>query len=584
MYDRNQTRRLIVFLSFLIIAGFVATSLISYFVSRASLRKKIVTSELPLTSDNIYSEIQRDLLAPVFISSMMANDTFLQSWVVNGEKNVGEITDYLHSIQKKYNTFTSFFVSDKSRIYYQSKGILKKVKPNEKRDEWYFRVRKMKASYETNVDPDMANKDTMTIFINHKVYDRKRNYIGAAGVGLKVSAVKSLIESYHTKYHRNIYFIDHDGNIALSSASIDLSNTNVRKVAGISSVTDAILKNKSNRLEYQRNGKIFYLNTRYIPELKWYLLVEQAADSSSGGIFKTLLFNLILSGCVSIIVILITVMLLDVYQRKLRDMVAADFRLKGINKDQQEEIAKQHQALLESNNKLTELNRSKDTLFSIISHDLRAPVGNIYNLLEMLEEDITDTDEEVKDIIARLKDISESTVGLLDNLFNWAKSQISEVSFDPRVLELKVILQECREQLNMQSERKNIDVGLNCQSGLKVYADENMVKTIIRNLLSNAIKFTPENGKIFIDAISRGDKVSVSVHDSGIGIAAARLPEIFVFAKDKSTEGTDGERGTGLGLALCQDLAELNGGDIKVISEPGTGSTFTLNLKASKSS
>jgi signal transduction histidine kinase len=581
MHDRNQTRRLIIFLSLLIVAGFVATSLISYLVSRSTLRGQIITHELPLTSDNIYSEIQRDLLVPVSISSMMANDTFLQNWVVNGEKDVNKITQYLQTIQSKYHTFTSFLVSEKTGLYYQSKGILKTVKSTEKRDAWYFRVRKMKPSYEVNVEPDMANKYTMTIFINHKVYDCKGNFIGATGVGLKVSAVKSLIESYHNKYQRNIYFVSPEGQVVLSSSSIDSSTDNIKNIPGISSVASEVLVDKKHRFEYRRNGKTFFLNTRYIPELKWYLLVEQSADSATAGIFKTLVFNLILCGLVSIVVIIITSLALYAYQRKLQEMVKADFHLKLINKDQQQEIDKQNMELLENNKKLTQLNKSKDTLFSIISHDLRSPIGNISNLLEMLEGDLKEnSNEEVKDIISRLKDISGSTMTLLGNLFDWAKSQISEVSYIPEEVIIEDLLRECRALQNEQSEKKSIGVSLNCEADLTVFADANMVNTIIRNLLSNAIKYTPENGKICIDAIRRGDEVAISVHDSGVGIDSNRISELFDFIQNKSTNGTQGERGTGLGLALCRDLAKLNNGEIQVISEVGTGSTFTLKLKA----
>ena len=133
-------------------------------MSRASLRSEISLNALPLTSDNIYSEIQHDLLRPVFVSSLMATDTFLRDWVIGGEVGDQSITKYLKEIQTTYNAFTSFFVSEKTRTYYHADGILKKVSPTEPRDIWYFRVRDLKDDYEINVDPDLANKDAMTIF------------------------------------------------------------------------------------------------------------------------------------------------------------------------------------------------------------------------------------------------------------------------------------------------------------------------------------------------------------------------------------------------------------------------------------
>jgi len=211
----------------LLVAGFLITSLASYFVSRKSLRAEISLNELPLTSDNIYSEIQRDLLSPIFISSLMASDTFLRDWVMAGEIDETQITRYLKEIKTRYNTFTSFFVSEKTRTYYHFDGILKQVSEKEERDAWYFRVRDMKENYEINLDPDLANKDTMTIFINYRVFDYDHRYIGATGVGLTIRAVNERIENYQEKYKRTIYFVDKNGDIKLTGQGFDKSITNI---------------------------------------------------------------------------------------------------------------------------------------------------------------------------------------------------------------------------------------------------------------------------------------------------------------------------------------------------------------------
>ena len=114
-------------LSLLLLAGFLATSLVSYAVSVTQLKRGLSESILPLTSDNMYSEIQKDLIRPIFISSMMASDTFLRDWVLGGEQNVDRMTRYLTEVKKKYQTITSFFVSERSGLYYHAGGILKRV-------------------------------------------------------------------------------------------------------------------------------------------------------------------------------------------------------------------------------------------------------------------------------------------------------------------------------------------------------------------------------------------------------------------------------------------------------------------------
>ena len=575
-------QKLVLSLSVLLVLGFVTTSLASYFVSRSSLRARIITNDLPLTSDNIYSEIQRDLLRPIFISSLMANDTFLRDWVLNGEKDVGEISKYLKEIKDKYSTFTSFFVSEKTRNYYYADGVLKTVMEEEPRDTWYFRVRQMKPDYEINVDPDMANKDAMTIFINHRVFDFKGGYLGATGVGLKISAIKALIESYHVKYDRTIYFVSKEGGLVLYSPTFDGAGANIKNIPGISAIADVVLAGKSCHHEYLRDGKKIYLNTRFIPELNWFLLVEQADNLTAENIFSTLILNLILCGVVTLVVISLARMTVNSYQDKLEKMVKDDLELKTINQGQRQEIETQHLELLDKNAKLTLLNSSKDKLFSIIAHDLRTPVGNITQLLVLLEEAVAaGAHKDAAAILSRLKGSAESTFKLLENLFDWARNQIAETTYSPEEVNLKWLLRESLELHHFTAKAKHINIDLQCDGGLRVFADANMVRAIVRNLISNAIKFTPDNGEIHITTTTiPGNAVLIAVRDSGMGIDQERLSTIFDFAQNKSTYGTHGEKGTGLGLSLCKDLVTRNKGEIRIESEVGKGSTFSFTLQA----
>jgi len=322
---KNQT---ICLVSILLLTGFLITSFASYFVSRASLREEIEHNTLPLTSDNIYSEIQRDLLRPIFISSLMASDTFLRDWVIRGEKDPRELTRYLKQIQTKYGTFTSFFVSEKTRIYYHADGILKKVRRDEPRDAWYFRVRTMPSDHEINVDPDMANKDTMTIFINFKVFDYRGNYIGATGVGLAVTAVKTLIEDYQKRYSRDIFFVDRQGNVALSSSTFSGKGRRLADMPGLSDLAEKIIGANHLVLKYTRDGKTVHLNTRYIKEFDWFLLVEQTEDEAIRQIFTALLINLGICSLIMVIVLFVTNRSLTNYQKKL-EVIAATDKLTG---------------------------------------------------------------------------------------------------------------------------------------------------------------------------------------------------------------------------------------------------------------
>ncbi|MCF8197816.1 MAG: diguanylate cyclase [Sulfuritalea sp.] len=325
IFDR---RRLLLILSLLLLAGFFATTLFGYFVSKQAIRDAIVGQDLPLTASNIYSEIQKDLVRPVLISSTMAQDTFVRDWVLKGESNVDEIARYLREVKQRYGAFSSFFVSDKSAIYYTSAGILKRVSTSDPRDAWYFRVRDMKQEYETNVDPDLANADALTIFINYRVYDFSGNYIGATGIGLTVDAVRRLITDYQQRFQRTIYFVDARGQVVVFGNQTGRAQ-DLRSAPGLGPLVDHILQKKTGSFQFAANGANHILHVNYLPELKWYLFVEQNEDVALAGIRRTLYFNLAISLAVTLIVLFLTHRVLSRYQRGIEEMAATD-KLTGL--------------------------------------------------------------------------------------------------------------------------------------------------------------------------------------------------------------------------------------------------------------
>ena len=325
----GDKQKLITALSVLLSLGFVITSFASYFVSKETIRQSIIRDELPLTADNIYSEIQKDLVRPTFISSMMASDTFLRDWVIAGEKDVGQITKYLDEIKKRYGTFASFYVSEQTHNYYYPQGILKKISTEDAHDVWYYRVRAMKQPYEISVDTDQSNRDALTIFINYHVYDYAEKFLGVAGIGLTVDAVRKLIDSYQERYNRIVYFVDLKGDVALYSNHQTSPGDNIRRIAGLRAQADTILKNQSGSYQYKRDGRIHLLNVRFIPELDWYLFVEKMEDEALAEIKRTLYMNLALCGLVTLVVLTLTNITINRYQRRLEEMATTD-KLTGL--------------------------------------------------------------------------------------------------------------------------------------------------------------------------------------------------------------------------------------------------------------
>nr|MBL8411954.1 GGDEF domain-containing protein [Dechloromonas sp.] len=319
--------RLILLLSLLLSCGFFATTLFGYFVSKQAIRSAIIGQDLPLTSSNIYSEIQKDLVRPVLISSTMAHDTFVRDWVLAGERDVDAMTRYLAEVKERHGAFSSFFVSERSGKYYTGSGVLKQVSPDEPRDAWYYRVRDLQQDYEINVDLDMANRDAMTIFINYRVYDFAGKYIGATGIGLTVDAVRRLIGEYQRRFQRTIYFADASGHIVFGTPSGQSSD--LRSRPGLGPMVDHILAERSGFFQFQAGGDNHLLNVNYVPELKWTLFVEQNEDVALAGIRRTLYVNFAISLVVTLVVIWLSWLTLRRYQSRIEEMASTD-KLTGL--------------------------------------------------------------------------------------------------------------------------------------------------------------------------------------------------------------------------------------------------------------
>jgi Signal transduction histidine kinase len=249
--------------------------------------------------------------------------------------------------------------------------------------------------------------------------------------------------------------------------------------------------------------------------------------------------------------------------------------------ERQKLIEAQSVKLEETNHQLSVLNSTKDRFFSIIAHDLRNPFHTVAGFSEILLRDYAKLSPEKTERYLKL--INQSATNgnaLLENLLQWSRAQTGRISFDPVNLSLYEVVNVVFILLETEAERKHISLKQDISSSVTVVADENMLMTILRNLISNAIKFTPENGSITISFKNHNKMVEVSVTDTGVGIATENIKYLFDVEKNFSTRGTASETGTGLGLILCKEFVERNGGKIWVVSEPDKGSTFTFTLHA----
>jgi len=228
---------------------------------------------------------------------------------------------------------------------------------------------------------------------------------------------------------------------------------------------------------------------------------------------------------------------------------------------------------------LYELNASKDKFFSIIAHDLKNPFNTIIGFSDILLEEISSGDLVKGNESARMIHSSAiQTFRLLENLLEWANSQTGKISYKPSPVNLNELLNEDFITLNDMAIRKNIELKRFIPDNLVIMADRNMIKTVLRNLISNAIKFTPKKGKVEVNALTNDKQVEITVSDNGIGMTKETIAKLFRIDANLLTQGTENEKGTGLGLFLCKEFVEKHGGKIWVESETGKGSQFTFTL------
>ncbi len=330
---QQQRRRLLTRLALILAVAFAAASILAYGVSSREVRRGIVDRELPLTGESIYSEIQRDILRPVFVSAQMAQNTWLRDWVESGEKDEQPLRRYLREVQVNNDAVTSFYVSVRTRRYYHASGRDKTVSESDPADAWFFRVLKMAEPYETNADPDAMNKERLTFFINYKMFGTDGKLLGVTGVGLSSENLVKLIRDYERRFSRRILLVDELGNVALTSetdATLPGRARELRKLSqlhGLREIESRILNRdpSQTRLSYVNGqGETTFVNSRYVPDLRWYVVVEQDESKALAPVRRVLVATALIGLAALLLTVAIVQNVVGRFQRQLEAMATTD--------------------------------------------------------------------------------------------------------------------------------------------------------------------------------------------------------------------------------------------------------------------
>lgn len=244
------------------------------------------------------------------------------------------------------------------------------------------------------------------------------------------------------------------------------------------------------------------------------------------------------------------------------------------------QLTELNEQLNQSNEQLNNINLTKDKIFTIIAHDLKNPLSGFKNITSVLVDYYNDmNEEEIKESLETIKDASNNLMLLLENLLTWAKLQKNEIEKYPEKFAINYLVKKYIDHYNPKAKLKNIDIIYNNGEEVYAYGDPNLISVVIKNLISNAIKYSNNDSKIIVDIQNIDSKATFTITDSGIGIEESMLNDIFEISNDKDSRfGTDGERGTGIGLILSKSFVGMNDGEIWIESEEGKGTTVSFNV------
>ena len=471
----KKNYKVVVLISFFLFILSVGSSVSYYLVSMNSMEKQLRTQSLPLSIDNIYTDIQKHIIEPYLVASMMASDTFMKDWLINEEENTLKIRRYLDSIKNKYGMLVSFLVSEKSQNYYTQDGLIETITEEKPINKWYFDFKQIEEKHEINLDLNDNIADTVIMFINFKILDDNFHYLGATGVGIKISYINEMLKKFRNKYSLKVMFLDKDGNIILSEAHKYGSIENIADFPQYRALKEKILINDSSQLEYKYNGSSYLLNTKYIKELDIHLLVEARLDDFTHATKSNFYINLIISLLFTFVIAVIIMRIVKGYNQKLEELADFDPLTKIPNRRYFTETMKHYFSLTKRTNKPLSLLFIDIDDFKLINDSLGHALGD-----EVLKEFayILNTNTRESDVCAR-----------------WGGEEFVLALMNTNLEEAHIIAQKINTILETSIKLKTlIPHGLTISTGITQFLETDTLDSFVSRA-DNAMYKAKQNGK-----------------------------------------------------------------------------------------
>ncbi len=423
MYFMNSKYKIIFIIATLLLVFSLSLPIMNYVISLHNAQEQLKNSSLPLSTDNIYSEIQTHLIEPNIVASMMAQDTFLKDWLIHSEKKNGNIQKFLESIKNKYKMHTVFLASQKTKNYYSSKGFVEKMNEEKAINAWYYTFRDTTLAHEVNIDFNEHIDNSLIMFINHKIFDGEYHLLGITGVGLKLSYIDAMLKKFRQEYKFEVSFVAEDGKIIIQERGKNYFSS-LQKNKALYKYKEELFSNKKESVNYTRNGDEYLVHSKFIPELNLYLLVQAKVSDFTYDVKQAFFLNLLLSLLLTAIIVLIIIQMIQKHSEKLENIANYDsltelLTRRFFNDKIQEQLLRQ---------------KRKEVDMSILFLD----IDNFKHVNDTFGHDIGDK------VLLRVAQIMKNNVREIDYISRWGGEEFIIALIDSSLEESQKVAEKIR--------------------------------------------------------------------------------------------------------------------------------------------
>lgn len=462
-----------VIVSLLMVLSF-SMSFINYFISLESTQKQLQTRSLPLTTDNIYTEIQKHVIEPNLVASMMAEDTFLKEWLIHREESDESIKAYLEAIKNKYGMLTAFLASQKTQNYYTAKGFVEQMSEDNPTNRWYYDFKDSPLKNEINLDYNKHIDNSMIMFINHKIFDNNYHIIGATGVGFKISYIDEMLKRFRLEYSFKVYFINDKGELILYERDFNKIQ-NINESKELSAQKDKIINKEGGVVEIYKDAEKYLINVKYIAELDLYLIVEAQVSTFTAEVKRIFYINLLLSFLVTLFVTLVILKTISVYSKKLEYIASYD-ALTNLPNRRSFNIDFKKIFLLKSR---------QDSELSLLFFD----IDNFKTINDTLGHQVGD------EVLKRFAEIIKLSVRQTDLVARWGGEEFIIAFIDSSLEDSKLIAQKIRASIEQDKAlQKLVGHSVTASFGLIRVAKEDTIDSAM-NRVDSAMYQAKKEGK-----------------------------------------------------------------------------------------